>query len=195
MWLILEKVPLLVLSAVFSVLAYWAESQAGAIRSGELYPIADRVANALVSYTSYLYRMFWPAGLAPFYPHPGQWQGGEVLLSGIVLAVISMAVFILAKSRPWLGVGWLWYLGTLVPVSGIVQIGNIAMADRFMYVPLIGLAVMLAWGASANPEGPAQAGGLPFRPGCSSWPSVPCFPGIRHPTGEARRRSSGMPWR
>ncbi len=146
MWLILEKVPLLVLSAVFSVLAYWAESQAGAIRSGELYPIADRVANALVSYTSYLYRMFWPAGLAPFYPHPGQWQGGEVLLSGIVLAVISMAVFILAKSRPWLGVGWLWYLGTLVPVSGIVQIGNIAMADRFMYIPLIGLAVMLAWG-------------------------------------------------
>jgi tetratricopeptide (TPR) repeat protein len=145
-WLILEKIPLLILSAGFSALAYWAEFRAGALSPGDFYSWADRVANALVSYTSYLHLLFWPAGLAPFYPHPGQWPGGQVLLSGIVLAAITIAVFVLARRHPWLGVGWLWYLGVLVPVSGIVQIGNIAMADRFMYIPLIGPAVMLAWG-------------------------------------------------
>ncbi|NPU83629.1 MAG: tetratricopeptide repeat protein [Syntrophaceae bacterium] len=150
-WLILEKIPLLAISAGFSALAYWAEFRAGALGPGDVYPIADRVANALVSYTSYLQHLFWPTGLAPFYPHPGRWPEGEVLLSGIVLAVISSAVFALARRRPWLGVGWLWYLGTLVPVSGIVQIGNIAMADRFTYIPLIGPAVMLAWGVSDLP--------------------------------------------
>ncbi len=149
--LVLEKVPLLAISAGFSILAYHAEFRAGALGSGAAYPLADRIANALVSYAAYLRQFFWPAGLAPFYPHPGQWPAGQVLLSGAVLAAVSIAVFALARRRPWLGVGWLWYLGTLVPVSGLIQIGNIAMADRFMYIPLIGPAIMLAWGASGEP--------------------------------------------
>jgi protein O-mannosyl-transferase len=144
--LILEKVPLLALAAGFSILAYLAESRAGALGSGDLYPLADRVANALVSYATYLQRLFWPAGLAPFYPHPGTWPAGRILASGILLAAISGAVLALTRRRPWLGVGWLWYLGTLVPVIGIVQIGNIAMADRFTYIPLVGPAIMMAWG-------------------------------------------------
>ncbi|HOI73137.1 MAG TPA: tetratricopeptide repeat protein [Syntrophales bacterium] len=148
--LILEKVPLLAISAGFSILAYQAEFRAGALGPDAVYPLADRIANALVSYTAYLRHLFLPTGLAPFYPHPGQWPAGQVLLSGVVLAAISIAVFALARRRPWLGVGWLWYLGTLVPVSGIVQIGNIAMADRFMYIPLVGPAIMLAWGASGG---------------------------------------------
>jgi hypothetical protein len=144
--LILEKVPLLILSAGFSVLTYWAERQAGALTAGASYPLDARMVNALVSYATYLEKMLWPAGLAAFYAHPGVWPDSRVFLSGLVLAGISGAVLLLAKRRPYLGVGWLWYLGTLVPVIGIVQIGNIAMADRFTYLPLLGPAIMMAWG-------------------------------------------------
>jgi hypothetical protein len=144
--LIMEKVPLLVIAAGFSILAYLTEFREGALASGAHYPLADRVANALVSYTTYLQRLFWPAGLAPFYPHPGTWSAGRVFFSMIVLVLISGTVLALVRRRPWLGVGWLWYLGTLLPVIGIVQIGNIAMADRFTYIPLVGLAIMMAWG-------------------------------------------------
>jgi tetratricopeptide (TPR) repeat protein len=144
--LILEKIPLLFLSTGFSILTYWSEHQAGALTAGASYPLEARVINALVSYAVYLEKMLWPAGLAAFYPHPGIWPGHSVFLSGLVLAGISGAVVLLARRRPYLGVGWLWYLGTLVPVIGIVQIGNIAMADRFTYLPLLGPAIMMAWG-------------------------------------------------
>jgi tetratricopeptide (TPR) repeat protein len=172
-WLILEKVPLLAVSAGFSILAYLAEARAGALAAGDLYPLPVRAANALVAYATYIQRLFWPAGLAPVYPHPGVWPAGKVLLSGLLLAGTSAAVLALARRRPWLGVGWLWYLGTLVPVIGIVQIGSIPMADRFTYIPLVGLAVMLAWGVPALLErlrggrGAALLAGCLFLAACS----------------------------
>jgi protein O-mannosyl-transferase len=144
--LLLEKVPLVSLSVGFSVLTYWAEYQAGALSAGASHPLQARMANALVSYATYLEKMLWPAGLAVFYPHPGTWPGTRVLLSALLLAGISGAILVHARRRPFLGVGWLWYLGTLVPVIGIIQIGNIAMADRFTYLPLVGPAIMMAWG-------------------------------------------------
>jgi Tfp pilus assembly protein PilF len=105
-----------------------------------------RVENALVAYAMYLWKMLWPARLAPMYPHPGDslaaWQ---VILSLLVLAGISAIVFVFHEKR-YLLVGWLWFLGTLVPVIGLVQVGDQAMADRYAYVPLIGIFVMLAFG-------------------------------------------------
>ena len=154
-WLMLEKIPLLVLSAAFSILTYWAEDQAGALAAGASYPLEARMANVIVSYTTYLEKMAWPADLAAFYPHPGAWPDRRVFVSGLVLAGISCAVLRFARQRPFLAVGWLWYLGTLVPVIGIVQIGNIAMADRYSYIPLVGPALMLAWNI---PEGSERVG-------------------------------------
>jgi tetratricopeptide (TPR) repeat protein len=142
-----EKIPLLALAAAFSVIALYAQGRGGAVRSLERVPVEARLANALVSYVAYLRKFFWPADLAPFYPHPGSalpfWQvAGAGLLLG---AVTALAVW-QARRRPYFIVGWLWYLGSLVPVVGIVQVGDQAMADRYTYVPLVGVSLMVSWG-------------------------------------------------
>jgi tetratricopeptide (TPR) repeat protein len=145
-FLILEKIPLLVLSAVSSIITLYVQQIKGAISSLQLLSLDTRIANSLFSYVSYIWKMIWPQNLAVIYPHPGMLPPWQVLGAGILLAVITLAVIWKSKSFPYLTVGWLWYLGTLVPVIGLVQVGVQAMADRYTYIPLIGIFIMMAWG-------------------------------------------------
>ena len=143
-----EKIPFLALSAAAAALTLLAQRAGGAIMDPGSYPLV-RAENAAVSYATYLKLTFWPAGLAVFYPHPGPGlPAGKIL--GAVLLVAGVTAWTAAQrsSRPYLAFGWLWYLVTLVPVIGIVQVGRQAMADRYAYVPLIGIFVALVWVAS-----------------------------------------------
>ena len=145
--LLMEKIPLFVLAAASSLVTFMVQKSAGSVGSLEIYPFKLRLANALLSYVRYIIKMIWPQNLAVFYPHPGQglpmWQAA---LAGLMLVAISTAVIRAGRRYPYLPVGWLWYVGTLVPVIGLVQVGAQAMADRYTYVPLIGLFVMISWG-------------------------------------------------
>jgi tetratricopeptide (TPR) repeat protein len=144
--LVQEKVPFFALSAISSLLTFFAQRSEGAVGSLQRLPIETRLANAIVSYAHYIEKMVWPRNLAVLYPYPDMIPIGQVVLAGIVLVGISVFVFRWARTRPHLVVGWLWYLGTLVPVIGLVQVGSQAMADRYTYVPLIGLFIMVAMG-------------------------------------------------
>jgi len=143
--LVLEKIPLLTLSIASSIITMIAQQAGGATRSTLQFSLGVRIENAIVAYAMYLWKMVWPTRLAPMYPYPVDgipaWQ---VLVSLIVLLGISGFVFVFREKR-YLLVGWLWFLGTLVPVIGLVQVGDQAMADRYAYVPLIGIFVMIAF--------------------------------------------------
>jgi tetratricopeptide (TPR) repeat protein len=149
--LVLEKLPLLALSAASSVVTVVAQSRGGAVASATAIPFADRAANAVLAYVAYLGKTVWPADLALLYPHPALAGGGvaawRVAAAGAVLVVLSAFAVAQARRRPYLAVGWCWYLGTLVPVIGLVQVGMQGMADRYTYVPHVGLLVALVWGA------------------------------------------------
>jgi protein O-mannosyl-transferase len=154
--LVVEKLPLFALAAVFSVIAYVAQHSWGATASLDSFPLGARVANAVVSYAAYLGKTVVPVGLAAFYPHPAS-VGEPVPLARlavalVVLAAISIVSLAQWRRRPWLAVGWLWYLVTLLPVIGVVQIGAQALADRYTYVPLVGIFVMLAWSIPPSVE-------------------------------------------
>jgi hypothetical protein len=144
--LLLEKVPLFVLSVVSSVIKYTVQKAGGAVTQAEILPLGERVSNALVSYISYIGKMIYPAGLAVLYPHP---QAGlafwKVVSAAVLLVVITLWTIYDARRRMYLLIGWLWYLGTLVPVIGIVQVGHQAMADRYTYLPAVGIFIMVAW--------------------------------------------------
>lgn len=144
--LLLEKAPLLCLSAVASVLAYLSQGRAGTIASAEGTPFGLRVENSLVAYGGYLHKMVLPRGLAFLYPFPEAglplWQP---LVALAVLVLISIVAIARSRQHPYLPMGWMWYLGTLLPVAGLVQIGSFSMADRFTYVPLIGIFIMMSW--------------------------------------------------
>jgi protein O-mannosyl-transferase len=145
--LFVEKVPLLLLSAASCVVTVWAQQDA--IRPLEHLSLATRMANAAVAYVAYLGKMFCPTNLAVIYPHRGAglpaWQ---VVAALVVLGAITAGVVVLRRKCPYLLVGWLWYVGMLVPVIGIVQVGLQSMADRYTYLPQIGLYVAVAWGAA-----------------------------------------------
>ncbi|MBW2440644.1 MAG: hypothetical protein JRH12_09235, partial [Deltaproteobacteria bacterium] len=142
--LILEKVPLFLLSGL-SVIASSVSVQA--IKSLEAVPMTMRLGNALVSYMKYMGKMFWPFNLAVFYPYPQSISAGQLLGSIIILVMVSGFAIFLLKQHAYFAVGWFWYLGTLVPVCGLVQAGLWpAMADRWAYVPLIGLYIAIVWG-------------------------------------------------
>lgn len=146
--LIIEKVPLLVLSVISSVVTFMAQRSGGAVFPLEKMPVLIRVENAFVSYVSYIWKMIWPFDLAFFYPHPAFILSISTIIFSIVLIVSLTFVFLwFGRKRHYLAVGWLWYLGTLVPVIGIVQVGIQGLADRYTYIPLIGLSIILAWGA------------------------------------------------
>ena len=144
--LVWEKIPLFALTAVTIVATVVVQEKVGALRSLEAFPLTTRIANALVSYISYMAKMIWPHNLAVYYPHPGTLPIWQVAGAGLLLIFVSVLVIKAAKNRPYLAVGWLWYLGTLVPVIGLVQVGSQAMADRYTYLSLIGLFIMIAWG-------------------------------------------------
>jgi tetratricopeptide (TPR) repeat protein len=144
--LILEKVPLLILSVLSSALTSLSVHRSGILISTTLVPMKLRIANAIVSYARYMGKLIWPQGLAVFYPYPSLVPLWQSVGAGLLLAGISFLVIRAWRRLPYLCIGWLWYLGTLIPASGLVQAGQWpAMADRFTYVPAIGLFVMLAW--------------------------------------------------
>jgi protein O-mannosyl-transferase len=143
-----EKIPLFFLAALSSAITFYAQQHGGAVRSLEIIPFSSRIANALVSYISYIAKMIVPVHLAFLYPHPVLIPGWKVGGAIFILALISLITFYTIKNRPYFFVGWFWFLGTLVPVVGLVQVGNQAMADRYTYIPLIGLFVVIAWGVS-----------------------------------------------
>ena len=146
--LVLEKLPLLALSAGSAIITVIAQ-RTGAIQSLQIYPFAGRLSNAIYSYASYLWKTFWPAGLAFLYPYPRDGRPAWALgLALLFLGSVSALVWRERLARRYLVVGWLWYLGTLVPVIGLIQVGDQAMADRYAYVPLIGIFVMVVWGVA-----------------------------------------------
>ncbi len=154
--LIVEKVPLFALAAASAAITMVAQQRGGETNPPGLMPL--RVGNALTAYVAYIGKMFWPANLIPFYPTP--YRMDQVypagLLAGLLLAAVTVLVLALARRAPYLTVGWFWYLGTLVPVIGVVQvIGGQGMADRYTYIPLIGLLISLVWGVA---EGLSRAG-------------------------------------
>ena len=145
--LVTEKIPFFALAAVASVVTFVVQKRGGAVAAGENLPLGARGGNALISYCRYLGKLFWPTDLAVFYPHPGQWPMAKVLLAGGLLLGISGLLLVQRRRFPFLLMGWLWFLGTLVPVIGLVQSGDQAMADRFTYVPSLGVLILAVWGA------------------------------------------------
>jgi Tfp pilus assembly protein PilF len=146
--LVLEKLPLLMLCAGSAVITIIAQNSYGAVRSLERFSLGLRLENAVISYAMYVWKAFWPTQLAVFYPYsrqPAAWQLG---LSVLFLIAVSTLAWKERSVRGYLLAGWLWFLGTLVPVIGIVQVGDQAMADRYAYVPLIGIFVMVVWGGA-----------------------------------------------
>jgi protein O-mannosyl-transferase len=160
--LVLEKAPLFALVAISSVVTFFVQRAEGAVLPGETYSFGVRLANALVAYVAYIGKAFWPVRLSPYYPHPGDtlpsWQAGVAF---VVLAGATLLAFALARRNDrlrFLPVGWLWYLGTLVPVIGLVQVGQQAMADRYTYLPYIGLSIVVGFGfAEIVKRGPTLA--------------------------------------
>jgi Tfp pilus assembly protein PilF len=151
--LVLEKLPLLGLSAASGVLTVFAGRSKGAVATLEDLPFWSRMANALVAYVAYLGKTVWPTDLAVFYPHPAlvSTEAASSLVvpaigAALLLVMISLVMLYMATRRPYLAVGWFWYLGTLVPVIGLLQVGFQGMADRYSYLPLVGIYIVIAWG-------------------------------------------------
>ena len=147
--LLREKIPLFVLTAISCVLTYLAQQTGGAVRTFERVGPGIRLTNTMVSYVNYINKTFWPSGLAIYYPLPKTIPIWQVAQAGLILAGISLLAIWWLRSRPYLLVGWLWYIGTLVPVIGLVQVGEQAMADRYTYIPLTGLFLAVTWGVNA----------------------------------------------
>jgi tetratricopeptide (TPR) repeat protein len=145
--LIVEKLPFLALATLSCVVTVAAQGAGGAVRDLEAFSLGTRIATALVAWCAYPMALAWPVDLAVFYPYPRGWPVWQVASSGALLTAVTALAIAALRSRPWIGAGWLWYLGTLVPVIGLVQVGNQWIADRYTYVPAIGLFVLLAWGA------------------------------------------------
>ncbi len=136
-WLVLEKVPLFLLVAASSYVTYRVQSAGGAVT--EALGLGARLANATVAAVRYLGSFLWPTDLAVLYPHPGHWPARQVAAAAAVLVLLTAAAGWQLRRRPWLAVGWCWFLGTLVPVAGIVQVGLQSRADRYTYIPMLGV--------------------------------------------------------
>ena len=147
--LALEKAPLLLLSAASAVITVLVQSAGHTVASSAKFSVATRVENALISYATYLRKTVWPSDLAIPYPHPGNdLPFRKVALALLVLVAISLLAWQARKRRPYIAMGWMWFLGTMVPVIGLVQVGDQAMADRYVYLPLIGIFVATVWGVT-----------------------------------------------
>jgi tetratricopeptide (TPR) repeat protein len=146
--LVLEKLPLLAFCAASAAITIIAQRSAG-IRSFQRFSFGVRLENAIYAYASYLWKAFWPTQLAAYYPHPGNTlDAWRLCPAALFLVAVSGLVWTQRRTRPYLVTGWLWYLGTLVPVIGLLQVGDQAMADRYAYIPLIGIFVMVVFGTA-----------------------------------------------
>jgi len=145
--LVLEKIPFFTLAAAASIVTFLIQKDSGAMRRlGGTFSLAARVDNTVVAYCRYLGKFFYPIKLAAFYPHPGAWSAIQVVLGVCLLLGVSAAAIALRRQRAYLLVGWLWYIGTLVPAIGLVQVGAQSIADRYTYLPLIGIILLVVWG-------------------------------------------------
>jgi tetratricopeptide (TPR) repeat protein len=145
--LVQEKIPLFLITMVSSILTVVSQHRTFGVQFSESISMETRLNNAMVSYLEYLRKMIWPENLSMFYPHPGNtlstWQG---ILCGMAFVSITIFSIRLIRKVPYFAVGWFWYVGTLIPVIGVVQVGGQAMADRYAYIPLIGVFILLSWG-------------------------------------------------
>ena len=146
--LLLEKIPLILLSFISIGMTLLAAERGGSLKSLDHFPLLVRFGNSLNAYASYLGKFICPRDLAVFYPHPGTFDVLQAFAALLLILFITAMVLMQIRRRPYLPVGWLWFLGTLVPVIGLVQVGSQAMADRYLYFPMIGLLIMLIWGAA-----------------------------------------------
>ncbi len=144
--LIWEKGPFILLTILSSIVTLWSQNKGGSVVSADQLSFMTRVANAVISYVSYLGKTVWPVDLAVFYPYEHSVMLSQILAYCLILIFITAVVICAMKKYPFLFVGWFWYLGTLIPVIGLVQVGKQAMADRYTYLPSIGIAIMLVWG-------------------------------------------------
>jgi tetratricopeptide (TPR) repeat protein len=147
-WLVIEKLPLMVLSAASAILTLKAQKAGEAIRSVAQYSVSIRLENAVVSYVRYVGKLFWPSRLSPIYPHPGHFLAARQVIGAGLLLLLGTGLVFAARRRRYLLVGWFWFLGTLVPMIGLVQVGNQAMADRYAYLPFVGLFILVCWGGT-----------------------------------------------
>ena len=146
--LFLEKLPFFLLAAASGWITFVAQKNGGTVRSLSAFPINERIANAAVSYARYLGKTFWPTHLSVFYPHPGHWPAWEWALSGILIAGLCLWAVWAGRRHPFVPVGWFWFVGTLIPTIGLVQVSNQSIADRYTYLPSIGLFILLVWGGN-----------------------------------------------
>ena len=146
--LVLEKIPLFVLAIIASVITFFVQKHGGAVASLDMMPLQYRVMNALISYVSYILKMIYPFNLAVFYPQAETLAWWKVIGACLLILTISFLAIKTIKKSPFFIVGWLWYLVTLVPVIGLIQVGSQSMADRYTYVPFIGLFLIITWGSS-----------------------------------------------
>ena len=144
-----EKLPFVMAAVLVSWLTLRSAHQEGWTASVAQYPFTDRIANATLSYARYCLQVFWPADLQVYYPFPATFSAWSVAGAVLLLLGISVAAFCLARRWPYVVVGWLWYLVTLLPVIGLIQLAAYSHADRYTYVPLIGLFVSLVWGGGS----------------------------------------------
>ncbi len=145
--LVLEKIPFFALAVAASLVTFVVQQQGGIVMTVQNLPLGARIGNALISYCRYLGKMFWPTDLAALYPHPGYWPVEQVFLAGVLLTGISALLIVNRRRYPFLLMGWLWYCGTLVPVIQLVQTGTHAMADRYTYIPSLGVLTLAIWSA------------------------------------------------
>ena len=147
--LLIEKIPFFVLSVALSIGTVLAQHSIGADNYGKRFSLGERLGNAVVSYARYIGKIFWPKPLAPFYPHPGHWPLWGIVSASVLLVVICILAWRRRHQEPWFIFGWLWFLGTLVPVIGLVQVGAQAMADRYSYVPQLGIFTICVYSGTA----------------------------------------------
>ena len=143
--LVLEKLPFFALSAASCVVTFLAQKKGGAVTPLEMLPLDTRLANAVVAYVQYLAKSFWPVNLSPIYLHPDKWGAWLVTGAAVVLVLLTAVVWRGRHRFPYALMGWLWFVGMLVPVIGIVQVGSQAFADRYTYLPLLGIMIALVW--------------------------------------------------
>jgi tetratricopeptide (TPR) repeat protein len=144
--LITEKAPFFALTLAASVVTYLVQTSGRALWSSAGLSFSSRVANALWAYERYISKTFWPVDLSIFYPHPYHWPAGLAVGAALLLAIWSGLSIWRARQNPYLLVGWFWFLGTLIPTIGLVQVGSQSMADRYMYIPSVGLFILVVWG-------------------------------------------------
>lgn len=146
--LLVEKMPFFILSLLLCVITFNIQKTGGAMQMTNYLSLGSRISNALISYAKYIIKMFWPANLSGLYLRHGEWPIGLVAGAALLIIALTVVAIVLAKRKPYFTFGWFYFLGTLVPVIGLVQVGMQAMADRFTYVPMTGLFIALVWGVA-----------------------------------------------